>query len=163
MSEHGVAVPAYFGKLNRGDKGPDVAMVQTWLNGVAHKWPAMKKVTVDGAFGADTEREVKLFQLVSGLKEDGVVGEKTWNALGAAYGAEHDSGECYPGISMRMGDHGACVKSVQTALKEAVPSLVADGHFGAKTRAAVMTYQGIMGLTMDGVVGEDTWKCMKDL
>ena len=29
-----MAIPAYYSLLHRGSSGPDVALVQTWLNGV---------------------------------------------------------------------------------------------------------------------------------
>ena len=29
-----MAIPAYYSLLQRGSSGPDVALVQTWLNGV---------------------------------------------------------------------------------------------------------------------------------
>lgn len=37
---------------------------------------------VDGSFGADTEAAVKAFQKSKGLTVDGIVGPKTWKALG---------------------------------------------------------------------------------
>jgi hypothetical protein len=38
--------------------------------------------------------------------------------------------------------------------------LVADGHFGSLTHAAVSAFQQRNGLTADGVVGAETWKAL---
>lgn len=157
MAEYGAAHPEYYDEVERGDKGPDVAMVQTWLNGLTSKWPVLKHLKVDGKMGEDTEKNVRLFQSMSRLKEDGKVGRTTWKALCTAYAQEHGEGEKYPGIAMKMGDEGAMVKCVQKKLKEMAPALEADGEFGKKTQMAVITYQGMHGLKMDGVVGKDTW------
>ncbi len=42
-----MAIPAYYSLLQRGSSGPDVALVQTWLNGVRDASPLG-----DGAFGS---------------------------------------------------------------------------------------------------------------
>lgn len=54
-----------------GDRGSDVAELQTKLG-----------VTADGHFGPGTEHAVEEFQVAHGLNPDGVVGPKTWKALG---------------------------------------------------------------------------------
>jgi len=64
--------------LRRGDKGEKVAYLQTLL--MNHGY-ALPKYGADGDFGAETEKAVKAFQRDWGLKEDGVVGEKTWSML----------------------------------------------------------------------------------
>ena len=61
--------------IKRGSKGPWVRDCQALLTG--HGFPA----TVDGVFGAGTEKSVKAFQSASGLVADGVVGPSTWAAL----------------------------------------------------------------------------------
>ena len=58
--------------LKKGSKGEDVKTLQR----------ALKVTPVDGDFGAKTEAAVKAFQKSKGLFADGVVGEKTWKALG---------------------------------------------------------------------------------
>ena len=57
--------------LRIGDKGDEVKKLQKLL-----------KINADGVFGAQTEKAVKDFQWGHGLEMDGIVGEKTWRALG---------------------------------------------------------------------------------
>ena len=46
-----MAIPGYYSLLQRGSSGPDVALVQTWLNGVrdACTWYDELKVTANSA------------------------------------------------------------------------------------------------------------------
>ncbi|MGZ4763332.1 MAG: peptidoglycan-binding domain-containing protein, partial [Ilumatobacteraceae bacterium] len=39
------------------------------------------KVSVDGKFGAQTQKAVKAFQAKVGIKQDGIVGPATWSRL----------------------------------------------------------------------------------
>lgn len=67
--------PAYYGMVSSGSAGPDVALVQTWLNGLPKtKWPCIQTLRVDGHFGSGTEQAVKYFQIGVGLTADGKVG-----------------------------------------------------------------------------------------
>lgn len=63
--------------LKKGSKGDDVIALQHLLNVEGYK------VTIDGDFGAKTEVAVKMLQKAHGLVDDGIVGAKTWAALGA--------------------------------------------------------------------------------
>jgi len=47
---------------------------------------------VDGVFGPETSEAVRLFQRRSGLSPDGIVGERTWAALGLGDGARRTGG-----------------------------------------------------------------------
>lgn len=62
--------------LKKGSKGDDVIALQHLLNVEGYK------LTIDGDFGSKTETAVKLFQKAHGLEDDGIVGQKTWTALG---------------------------------------------------------------------------------
>jgi hypothetical protein len=42
-------------------------------------------------------------------------------------------------------------------------SLVADGDFGSKTKAAVKEFQRPRGLVVDGVIGQNTWGRLKQM
>ena len=152
------AQPPYWGKLLRsGSRGPDVALVQTWVNSVRRRWTAIRPVKVDGRYGSATAMAVKTFQMVAGLHSDGEVGPETWDGLYQAAADQSAPDNIYPGIPLRMGQRGATVKSAQQKLQALVPSLEADGDFGEKTREAVQAYQTVEGLNEDGVIGRRTW------
>ena len=59
------------------------------------------------------------------------------------------------------GDYGYDVLYIQKFLNWYNIPCTADGDFGAKTEAAVKTFQEAMGLVIDGIVGEKTIEMMK--
>ena len=62
---------------------------------------------------------------------------------------------------VRSGSKGSNVASVQKELRAAgINPGPIDGDFGAKTRAAVMSYQRKHRLAVDGVVGAKTWSAL---
>jgi N-acetylmuramoyl-L-alanine amidase len=62
--------------LRRGSKGRHVSALQLVLNG-----KGARGLVADGDFGPSTEAVVKYFQALHGLRNDGVVGPRTWEAL----------------------------------------------------------------------------------
>ena len=56
------------------------------------------ELVVDGVFGKKTEEAVKDFQQKNGLKADGIVGPKTWTALGVDFDEDEpeNDNECDP-------------------------------------------------------------------
>lgn len=63
--------------LRRGDRGDDVAELQTALVGEGHELGA-----IDGDFGPATEAAVRAFQAANGLVVDGIAGRMTKAELG---------------------------------------------------------------------------------
>ena len=155
-----MAIPAYYSLIQRGSSGPDVALVQTWLNGLrdACTWHDILKV--DGHFGTACEKAVTEFQLRNKLTVDGKVGANTWNAIYAKYTAAHGLHVPYPGIVLRSGASGGTVRLVQQKLNSLGERLKDDGKYGASTAAAVQRFQRRNGLTADGSVGYATWEKM---
>lgn len=63
--------------------------------------------------------------------------------------------------TLRNGMNGDDVKELQTKLNKLGYSCgTADGIFGAKTDAAVKAYQKANKLTVDGIVGKNTWNAL---
>ena len=155
-----MAIPAYYSLIQRGSSGPDVALVQTWLNGIRDSCTWHAALTVDGKFGANAEKAVREFQLRYDLKEDGKVGANTWNVLYTRYTAKHGLHVPYPGIALRSGSSGGTVRLVQQKLNSLGERLKDDGKYGAATAAAVQRFQRRNGLTADGSVGYATWEKM---
>lgn len=70
--------------------------------------------------------------------------------------------------TLRQGDTGAQVAAVQYYLSylsqtfyPTIPNNVPDGIFGAGTRASVVAFQQLFGLTADGIVGPATWSALQ--
>jgi len=70
----------------------------------------------------------------------------------------------YPGIALRVGSSGSDVALMQSylnAIKNGIfPSLSrlsVDGKYGQRTKNTVIQYQGLSGLSQDGIIGKNTW------
>ena len=64
---------------------------------------------------------------------------------------------------LKKGDSGAAVKALQTLLigyGYKMPKYGADADFGTETLNAVKSYQKAYNLTVDGVVGANTWRAL---
>ncbi len=59
--------------------------------------------------------------------------------------------------TVKYGSSGDDVKELQRRLNSAGYSVAVDGSFGNQTRSAVQDYQKKNNLTIDGVVGSQTW------
>lgn len=59
-------------------------------------------------------------------------------------------------IFCQYGDRNKAVNVVQALLLKRGLSLTYDGYFGAETRSAVMAWQRSQGITVDGIVGDET-------
>lgn len=140
-----------------------------YLQGVIKK--AGYQVTVDGGFGPKTNEAVLWFQRSWGLEADGRVGPKTWAQVDAValqgaggpppFDPTNGLFGDYPGIAkatVKQGAVGDAVSYLQGVLKfRCGHAILVDGQFGPTTNDHVMWFQGVNGLTIDGVVGPKTW------
>ena len=110
-----MAIPAYYSLIQRGSSGPDVALVQTWLNGVRDACTWYDELKTDGKFGVASENAVKEFQLKNKMNVDGKVGANTWNVLYTRYTAKHGLHVPYPAspcaAAVRAARCGWCSRS----------------------------------------------------
>jgi peptidoglycan hydrolase-like protein with peptidoglycan-binding domain len=142
--------------IQRGSRGAAVAALQRTLGGL----------TADGVFGAMTEAKVKSYQQSKQLTVNGVVNPNVWNALmGKTYTKAAVAAPApaptsplsqYASVVLRLGSRGDAV----VALQRALGGLTADGVFGAATDKRVRDFQRSKELTVDGVVGRQTWNAL---
>lgn len=120
--------------LRKGLEGEPVRRLQAKLG-----------VTVDGAFGANTEKALKDWQAKHNLAADGVAGPDTFLALGLP-----------ELVLLTTSTRGSAVKKLQEKL-----GITADGSYGPGTQRAVREYQEKNGLKADGVAGPATLAHLK--
>ena len=131
----------------RGDSGLIVIEIQGLLAGAG-----FSPGSIDGIFGSLTESAVRSFQSSEGLGVDGLVDQDTFDAL--------EEGTSPTGI-VRVGDRGVVVIEVQSLLTDAgFSSGPIDGFFGSLTESAVRAFQSAEGLSVDGIVGQQTFAAL---
>jgi peptidoglycan hydrolase-like protein with peptidoglycan-binding domain len=123
----------------QGSNGEDVKTVQYLVT--AHGHPT----GIDGVFGPLTKAAVQAFQSSRGLAADGIVGQQTWPQLI---------------IQVQQGSNGDAVRAVQSQIQsrgDGANQIVVDGIFSPGTDSAVRAFQTLLGLSVDGIVGPQTW------
>jgi len=168
--------------LRVGSSGENVARIQVLLNRIRRNYPLIPAINpVDGIFGSQTERAVKVFQNTFNLTADGIVGLSTWNKISQIYtavtGLARLDGEgefigvdyTPPTTTIRQGSRGSAVTQLQFLLNyiaqfyPSVSSVTQDGVYGINTANAVRSFQRLFGLTADGIVGSVTWRKLYDV
>ncbi len=169
--------PSYPGQpLTPGLANNQVQQLQIRLNRISRNYPGIPKIyPVNGAYGQSTENAVRTFQQVFSLPVTGTVDRSTWYRIAQIYAgvkrlSELDSEGLtlaeiprqYPGV-LRPGDSGRLVQQLQyfiAVLGEFYPSvrpIAITGSYDSRTENAVRDIQQTFGLTVDGIVGLQTW------
>lgn len=111
-------------------------------------------LSVDGIFGNNTLSAVRDFQSNNGLTVDGLVGNNTWTYLL----------NLPPYPLLREGSHSSYVRFLQNLLQSKfIPTGNVDGIFGNQTLNAVRAFQQENNLTVDGIVGDNTWNALTSM
>lgn len=175
-------VPSYPGvQLRLGSAGEEVRTIQRQLNRIARNYPSIPRVPeTTGIFDLETQRAVRKFQEIFNLPVDGIVGKSTWYKIKRIYNGVKRLSELYSeGITyseadrlfrtaLQFGDTGNDVSIIQYYLAfigqfyDNIPIIAIDGVFGEETRDAVLAFQNTFGLTVDGIVGRQTWNALQD-
>ncbi|QKZ21718.1 peptidoglycan-binding protein [Streptomyces chartreusis] len=135
-----------------GPFGPFVKQLQRSLNDLVPGDP----IAIDGVFGPITESRVREFQRRAGITDDGVVEMQTWGAITKLAPRPGDAGT----PTLRKGSQGVAVMRLQQLLSERTPDLApiaVDGDFGPITDGRVREFQRRTKITVDGLVGPQTW------
>ncbi len=132
--------------IRLGSRGNFVRILQYILN-----WYGANLET-DGVFGVGTQRAVVNFQKNNNLTQDGIVGRNTWNKL-LNINPQNEV--------LRRGSESSAVLFLQRLLLSYLyPINSLDGDFGPNTEQAVRAFQSENGLSVDGIVGRNTWRAL---
>lgn len=135
-----------FPTLRTSARGNFVTILQYLLNEFG------ANLVVDGNFGGNTARAVVEFQRNNNLTQDGIVGRNTWAKLLNL----NPSSEV-----LRRGARSSAVLFLQKLLLSYLyPITDLDGIFGPETERAVRAFQAENDLSVDGVVGRNTWQAL---
>ena len=170
---------SYPGLLSLGSAGEDVRTLQRELNRISQNYPAIPKISSgEGVYNAATRKAVIAFQQIFDLDVDGVVGKATWYKIKEIYNGVKKLSEVYSeGLTLgdvskqylttlRRGNRGDQVRYAQFYLNfigkfdPVIPIIDVDGVFGPKTQEAVEIFQRQNGLTVDGIIGRNTWNAI---
>lgn len=162
--------------------GEDVRTIQRQLNRIRQNYPSIPRIPdANGFFDASTQAAVRQFQRIFNLTPDGIVGKATWYKIKQIYNAVKKVSELYSeGITiseverifseiLKRGSRGNDVRAIQYFLafigyfNDRLPEIKVDGIFGPATENAVRAFQQQYGLTVDGIVGRQTWYRILDV
>ena len=156
---------SYTRLLKKDMSGDDVRYMKECLFKLKMYPSKITKIN-NSTFGADTLSAVKSYQKshrdINGAKltVDGIIGRKSWEAIVRDYEALFRPAVSYTRL-LKKGMSGEDVRYVQTMLhslkyltKGKNPT---DGVFGNNTLNAVKAFQRARKLTVDGIVGRNTW------
>ena len=132
--------------LRPGASGDAVKKLQQGLKNSGYT------VSADGKYGGDTTSAVTTFQLLNGLKVDGIAGAATQRLL---FGDTPNDPKKYSPI--RHYDEGSAVRTMQSTLKElGYYQGSVNGIHNELSINAVKEFQQNNGLKADGTAGSDT-------
>lgn len=139
--------------LYKGINHPEVKTVQHQLKKYDYY-----HAHIDGSYGSKTVHGVEVFQKDHNLKVDGIVGPHTKETLNKVKSLQQQF-EDAPNLS--RGSKNKTVKNVQKQLKQLnfYKSKV-DRIYGPLTEKAVIAFQKANDITVDGIVGPETYEAL---
>jgi peptidoglycan hydrolase-like protein with peptidoglycan-binding domain len=135
---------AHYPVVNPGERSQAVRTLQCLLNDDGYG-----PVAVDGFYGPQTRAAVT--RVEDGFEGPAPAPGRINNGFWVLLFGQH-----LPDRTLRSGQHGSAVTTLQRALRAAGASIVVDGSFGPQTKRVVKAYQRAQDLPATGVVGERT-------
>lgn len=133
---------------NQSVSDSSIANLQRELNSLINA-----NLVVDGLTGPATNAAVKEFQSLMGLAADGIAGINTWSAINQI--------RSYPTDGITYPHYEYATRWIQWRIGTTI-----DGVFGSGTAQRVKDFQQSIddthgeNLSVDGIVGKETWRCM---
>lgn len=155
------------GYISKGMTGGGVKLIQELLTGLKYDVGP-----IDGVFGYQTEQGVMAFQRDNGLSVDGIAGPQTLAKLSELYAPVSGATPLPPASNPAAGHpawpgryfvvtdpmmQGGDIVTWQTQMAARGWRLAPDGWYGLESFSICKTFQHEKGLTVDGVVGPQTW------
>jgi hypothetical protein len=115
--------------VHLGSERPEVLVAQVLLNNaIASDTTHYEALAQDSIFGLQTDAQIRRFQRRHGLRDDGIIGPRTWHALGlrieidhhVRYIPQHTSDSCWSAC-------GAMVSNVQASIGTGGAALAPGG------------------------------------
>lgn len=134
--------------INRSTTNSSIMSLQEQLNSLINA-----SLVVDGQDGPKTQAATKKFQSIMRLAVDGIAGTNTWNAINQI--------RTYLIAGIRYQHYEYATRWIQWRVRVSI-----DGKYGNSTASKVRDFQQSINynyaenLSIDGIVGKDTWKCM---
>lgn len=146
-------ITSNFPTLKLGSEGQKVEELQRLL---MVRLPGPDRFPVNGVFASETEHAVETAQYQFFLKQTGIADELLWKSLYAKAPVGKPM--------LRRGVKGELVAMVQEVLKDnGLYGGEIDGDFGLATENAIRNVQRSRRLSVDGVIGTQTWKALCDI
>ncbi|BAZ18171.1 peptidoglycan-binding domain 1 [Calothrix sp. NIES-4071] len=140
-------------RLQLGSEGAKVEELQRLL---MPRLPGPDRFPINGIFNSETEHAVETAQYQFFLKQTGIADEMLWKSLYAKVPVGKPV--------LRRGTKHELVAMVQEVLKDnGLYGGAIDGNFGVSTENTIKNIQRSRGLTVDGIIGSQTWKALCDI
>lgn len=137
--------------VQQGDSGSEVTALQQRLQELGYF-----QGNATGYFGSVTKAAVMDFQQAKGLNPDGVVGSNTEAILREPRQSSPQAASDSDNGVLQLGSRGESVTAVQQKLADIGIRAGEQGVFDEATQEAVRQFQQAKGLTVDGIVGQQT-------
>lgn len=136
--------------LKMGCNNRDVLTIQKKLNLIMDR-----KIKEDGIYGYEMQQIVSLFQYIYSLKEDGIIGKKTWYKI--LFINERCKRDMDADKIIVNKDMFQIQKSLNiiSSILSCLDIVIVDGIYGENTKANIIYFARFIGMEFDGTLNEE--------